>query len=226
MEQKFEQRSLSYDEFDAFIAFLSGDQQSTMEISYTKQQQKQKQKQSNKNQDADAFGLFHRENQLTLRFETENYFKDTLDPQTDVLKLAFNLPCPIPITTVQYQYKGATRTIHVYPTLQFLYSHHIDGTYITQDVQEFYQLPSWDRNNATSAYKGFWKHAVLSPTDPMEEDKESDKMSSTNDDVMETLGICVLENKVRQNGQYTLVGLKEGAFVIGMKEQFNVKRKK
>jgi hypothetical protein len=33
------------DVYDEFVAFLSGEQRSTMEISYTKQQQKQKQKQ-------------------------------------------------------------------------------------------------------------------------------------------------------------------------------------
>eukprot|EP00961_Rhodomonas_salina_P204913 2766073-Rhodomonas_salina.1 len=54
VQQKYEQRSPSGDIHDEFIRLLSGEQQSLMEISYTKQQQKQKQKQQNKNQDSDT----------------------------------------------------------------------------------------------------------------------------------------------------------------------------
>ena len=42
VRQKFEQRVPSGDIYDEYIRFLSGEQQSLMEISYTKQQQKQK----------------------------------------------------------------------------------------------------------------------------------------------------------------------------------------
>ena len=66
MQQKFEQRAPSGDVYDQFIRLLSGEQQSLMEISYTKQQQKQKQKQSNKNADADTMALFNKKHQLVV----------------------------------------------------------------------------------------------------------------------------------------------------------------
>lgn len=216
--QKFEQRILAGDCYDAFIAFLSGDQEGSMEISYTKQQQKQKQKQSNKNQDSDAMGLFDKKNQLRLTFEVDNYFKYTQRPDRDMGKLLFNLPSPIPIMTLQYLHDGETRTINVYPTLQFLYSHHIHGAYITNDVKEFYGAIE-DREEISRAYKGFWRHAVLAPDEPMVEDDDN-RMASADDPILK-LGIRLLENKIRQNPEYTLAGLKEGAYLIGMKDQFN-----
>ena len=36
------------------------------------------------------------------------------------------------------------------------------------------------------------------------------------------LGIRVKINLVRQTPQYTLAGVREGVYVIGMKEQFNI----
>lgn len=64
IRQKFEQREPSNNVYDDLVTFLSGEQRSLMEISYTKQQQKQKQKQQNKNQDSDAMGIFDKENQV------------------------------------------------------------------------------------------------------------------------------------------------------------------
>jgi hypothetical protein len=43
VQQKYEQRAPSGNEYDDYLRYLSGEQQSLMEISYTKQQQKQKQ---------------------------------------------------------------------------------------------------------------------------------------------------------------------------------------
>ena len=116
VKHKFEQRTFSGDSNDDFIRFLSGEQEGSMEISYTKQQQKQKQKQSNKNQDADAMGFFHKKNQLSVTIETDNYFKYTLKTEKDMTKVAFNLPSPIPIVTIAYRLQGTQRTINVYPT--------------------------------------------------------------------------------------------------------------
>lgn len=218
VEHKFEQRAFSGDNNDDFIRFLSGEQEGSMEISYTKQQQKQKQKQSNKNQDADAMGFFHKKNQLILSFETDNYFKYTLKTEKDMTKLAFNLPSPIPIVTISYRLLGTQRTINVYPTLQFLYSHHINGSYITDDVKAFFQVS--DRDNAAKALKGFWKHADGISPQAMDEGKGEDVL--TDDPVHRFFGIQVAENKVRQSPEYTLAGIKEGVYLIGMKDQFNV----
>ena len=57
-----------------YLRFLSGEQVSLMEVSYTKQQQKQKQKASNKNQDADTMATFDKRHQLSLSFDTRDYF--------------------------------------------------------------------------------------------------------------------------------------------------------
>ena len=79
VQQKFEQRRPSADINDDFVRFLSGEQQSLMEISYTKEQQKQKQKQQNKNQDSDNMAVFDRKNQLTVIDEViGNYFEYSL----------------------------------------------------------------------------------------------------------------------------------------------------
>ena len=58
VQEKYEQRRVSGDIFDDYVAFLSGDlcdgggqsiKGKNMEVSYTKEQQKQRQKQQNKN---------------------------------------------------------------------------------------------------------------------------------------------------------------------------------
>lgn len=228
--QKFEQRNLSNDIYDEYIAFLSGEQKGSMEVSYTKQQQKQKQKQHNKNQDSDAMGIFNKRNQLVISFQTDNYFKYAHSPSTDGTKLAFNLPSPIPILTLNYARNGRQRNIRVYPTLQFLYSHHIQSSYITDDVRGFYSLTNWDEKHVKRAYDGFWKHAIGDSPDPMEEEQPDERMSDKNGgsallnekDPISKLQIHLLGNCVRTNPQFTLVGLKEGVYLIGMKDQFNV----
>ena len=133
---RFEQRKPSGDVHDDFIRFLSGEQVSLMEISYTKQQQKQKQKQQNKNQDSDTMDVFDKPNQVELSARTDNYFEYTLTPESDVLKVRLNLPVSVPILTMTYEVDGCLRCVNVYPTLQFLYSHHIYGQYVNQDVKD------------------------------------------------------------------------------------------
>ena len=119
VQQKFEQRKASNDVYDDFITFLSGEQRSLMEISYTKQQQKQKQKQQNKNQDSDAMGIFDTENQLTLTFKTKNYFEMARSFETDEVKMALNLPSSVPILTVSYQVDGFRRKLMCFRHFSF-----------------------------------------------------------------------------------------------------------
>ena len=133
--QKFEQRVPSGDVYDEFILFLSGEQESLMEISYTKQQQKQKQKQQNKQRDSDTMEAFDKNHQLVVPIETDNYFQYTLTPETDFAKIALSLPLSFPIFSVSYTLGGRLHVINVYPTLQFLYSHYIQAAYITRDVK-------------------------------------------------------------------------------------------
>jgi menaquinone-dependent protoporphyrinogen IX oxidase len=129
VERKFEIRLPRSDLFDDFITYLSGEQESQNEISYTKQQQKQKQTQQNKNQDSDAMSLFHKTNQLTLGYVVTEYYEQTKRPKNDKAKILLNLPAHDPIVSFSYcTHDGEWRSVCVYPTLQFLYSHFIDGT--------------------------------------------------------------------------------------------------
>ena len=72
---------------------------------------------------------------MKVSIDTDNYFQYTRTPHSDIPRLALSLPLAIPILSMTYtRDKGALdqqRAIHVYPTLQFLYSHHIQGEYIT-----------------------------------------------------------------------------------------------
>ena len=136
VQQKYEQRGPSGDIHDKFIRFLSGEQEGLMEISYTKQQQKTKQRERNKNQDQDTMEMFSKNRQLDIARETDNYFEYTLNPQGDLAKIALNLPICVPIVKLRYALNGAQHYINVYPTVQFLYSHHIREEYITPQVKD------------------------------------------------------------------------------------------
>lgn len=127
-----------------------------MEISYTKQQQKQKQKQQNKNQDSDTMDVFDKRQQLPIQSEYENYFKETLNLKEDFFKGMLNFPLSIPIFSLTYMLSGQQHTINVYPTLQFLYSHHIDPAYITPEVKELLKayLSSDDRDAMLQQFMG------------------------------------------------------------------------
>jgi hypothetical protein len=59
--------------------------------------------------------------------ETDDYFAYTLTPQSDLAKISLNLPLSVPIFKLAYTLDGTRRHICVYPTLQFLYSHHIQA---------------------------------------------------------------------------------------------------
>ena len=143
VQQKYEQRLPSGDMLDDVIRLLSGEQQSLMEISYTKQQQKQKQKQQNKNQDSDTMDMFSKRHQFDVTVETDNYFKYTLEPEADIPKMLLGLPLLVPILSVTYTLEnGGQSVINVYPTLQFLYSHHVQADYITQDVKDALLAPT------------------------------------------------------------------------------------
>ena len=133
VEQKFEQRAPSGDIFDTLIIFLSGEQESLMEISYTKQQQKQKQKQQNKNQDSDTMETFDKKHQLEERGETDNYFQYTLTPRGRSPEDLAQPAALGPDLQARVQSQRQAAPINIYPTLQFLYSHHIQPEYIERD---------------------------------------------------------------------------------------------
>jgi hypothetical protein len=215
VQQKFEQRVRSGDVYDEFVNFLSGEQDGVMEIAYTKQQQKQKQKQKNKNQDSDTMDIFDKKNQLIVHDETDNYFEYTLTPRNDMVKIAFNLPLSVPIFKLSYVLDGKRHYINVYPTLQFLYSHHIMGDYITQEVRSLVENLGNPDEMCAQFFAAVYNTAATGGS-------AADEAASSGVKEMGELGIKVLINNVRQNPQYTLAALQKGIYVIGMKDQFNI----
>lgn len=219
INQKFEQRVPSNDIFDQLILFLSGEQQSLMEISYTKQQQKQKQRQQNKNQDNDAIGVFNERHQLPLTFNTSDYFLGTFNAKKDKTNHILNQIIPVPILTVAYTVGTLQGTINVYPTLQFLYSHHIHQEYITDEVK--HAAADFKNLNAKESYEKFLEkaqqtHLKSNSADAMKVSKSTDIMHDHD------CQVNVKTNFVSQNPQYTIAALRQGVYVIGMKNQFNV----
>jgi hypothetical protein len=215
VKQKFEQRTPSGDRYDDFICFLTGEQHSLMEISYTKQQQKQKQKQQNKNADSDAMAIFDKRNQLHLTAETENYFEYTLTPHADLTKISLNLPVSVPILTISYDLDGSKHTINVYPTVQFLYSHHIHEAYITEEVQGIVK--------AFHDPSKFYTRFLAATENSRAQHTEHGVAASSGDlEASDQLGIKIKVNNIRQNPQYTIAALQQGVYVIGMKDQFNI----
>eukprot|EP00658_Telonema_sp_P-2_P017088 TRINITY_DN16619_c0_g1_i6.p1 TRINITY_DN16619_c0_g1~~TRINITY_DN16619_c0_g1_i6.p1 ORF type:complete len:697 (+),score=215.83 TRINITY_DN16619_c0_g1_i6:177-2267(+) len=212
IEQKYEQRAATGDIYDDFIRFLSGGQEDLMEISYTKQQQKQKQKQSNKNQDSDIMQVFAKHHQLPLSDEMPDYYAYTLTPGKDLCKIFLNLPLAVPVFKLAYVDKGRRKCINLYPTLQFLYSHHIQAEYIDSEIRTL-----------LSNYKD-WNAFSQNFMETVAQIKQSDKDCSEEglDGGYKQLEIDVLVNHIRQNPQYSLAGLEEGVYLIGMKDQFNV----
>eukprot|EP00536_Pseudo-nitzschia_multiseries_P000059 jgi/Psemu1/321429/estExt_fgenesh1_pg.C_20043 len=218
--QKFEQRSPSDDIFDQLILFLSGEQQSLMEISYTKQQQKQKQRQQNKNQDSDAMGIFHERHQLPLSFTTGDYFLCTVSSKKDKTKHILNQPIPVPILTVAYTIGTSKGTINVYPTLQFLYSHHIHQEYISAEVKAV--ATDFKSSTAKEAFETFCEKAEKDYKKSNSSVSDHGLDSSTSTYGTSPYQINVKTNFVGPSPQYTIAALREGVYVIGMKDQFNV----
>ena len=216
VNQKFEQRVPSGDIFDQITLLLSGEQQSLMEVSYTKQQQKQKQRQQNKNQDSDAMGIFNERHQLSLTFSTSDYFVGTFNAKKDRTKQILNQPIPVPILSVEYTVGTSRGTINVYPTLQFLYSHHIHQAYITDEVKKV-ALDSKNAN-AKEAFEKFLEKA--------QKNYEASESTRSTQGPDATQGhksqVDVTTNFVQQAPQYTIAALRQGVYVIGMKNQFNV----
>ena len=207
VRQKFEQRRPSGDIYDDFIRFLSGEQQSLMEISYTKQQQKQKQKQKAKSEDSDTMDVFNKRNQLLLTTKMGNYFDKTVNTEGDPVKNMLSLPVSAPIFAMQYSAGGKTNEINVYPTVQFLYSHHIVPGYITDHVRSIV--------NSGSDKTQFCSDFMASVTKDVKAEENGADPSKFHD-VKETL------RGIRQNPQFSLVGIQPGVYIIGMKDQFNI----
>jgi len=208
VKQKFEQRYPSGDVYDEFIRFLSGEQDSLMEISYTKQQQKQKQKQKAKSQDNDTMDVFDKKNQLTFAFKTDNYLDMSKNPNKDEARLTLSLPISVPIFEMQYYAEGCRKSIQVYPTIQFLYSHHIMGNYISEEVHRVGKGAADPQKFCADFVSTVFSRAA-----------SKDGMNGVDPDGFDSK---VIFSYVKQHPQYTLVGIQPGVYVIGMKDQFNL----
>lgn len=218
VQQKYEQRSRSGDIFDDLILFLSGEQKSLMEISYTKQHQKQKQKQQNKNQDSDAMGLFDERHRFSIKLSSSSYFEDSREGLEDQTKSMLNMPFSVPILSLDYTIGGKRQTINVYPTMQFLYSHHIRQEYIDDKVRGII--------NAKRSFDEYYDDFIMSARQnkqSLEQEQASSDGTAGSSNGQQSVqdSIQVNINHVRQNPQYTIAAIEPGIYVIGMKDQFN-----
>ena len=59
----------------------------------------------------------------------------------DKTKRALSVPIPVPVFRMQYLIGSKEGVINVYPTLQFLYSHHIKPDYIDAEVKKLLDIP-------------------------------------------------------------------------------------
>ena len=81
-----------------------------------------------------------------------SHFQYTLSPESDFSKVSLNLPIPVPVFKLAYVLDSKLHYINVYPTVQFLYSHHIQQEYITPEVK---QIAGSSHPEVSSLYAGF-----------------------------------------------------------------------
>ena len=221
VHQKFEQRAPSGDVYDDLLRFLSSEQEGRMEISYSKQQQKQKQKQQNKNQDSDTMEVFDKRNQMQIDAEMDNYFAYTLAavtaPPGDRTKISLGLPLSIPIFKCAYTVHGVRRTIHIYPTVQFLYSHHVAPQYITKEVRDLVVHGESPTGFYAKFFDAIARARAAAEAEPAGLGGGGGGSSSSH-----PMRLEVEANFIKQSPQYSLAALEPGHYVIGMKDQFNV----
>jgi hypothetical protein len=153
-------------------------------------------------------GVFDKQNQLTISDETENYFDYSLNPSRDFAKICLNLPATVPILTVKYNICGEKSVITLYPTLQFLYSHHIHGTYINEEVKDCFQIMQKDPVQ-------FCERFLRSADSALNQLKEDNLRFNGHSKPTSGCDVNVILNHIRQNPQYTI-------YIIGTKDQFNI----
>eukprot|EP00656_Telonema_subtile_P006355 TRINITY_DN12925_c0_g1_i2.p1 TRINITY_DN12925_c0_g1~~TRINITY_DN12925_c0_g1_i2.p1 ORF type:complete len:275 (-),score=80.31 TRINITY_DN12925_c0_g1_i2:303-1127(-) len=156
--------------------------------------------------------VFDKKNQLHISDQTDNYFQYTLSPDTDLARVSLNLPLSVPIFKLAYAVDGVRHYINIYPTLQFLYSHHIQAEYINDEVRAI--LTSYKDPAAHC------KQFLASVQQNAEEDLSTQHLTEA--EGLPQLDCEVLINHIKQNPHYTLAALRQGVYIIGMKDQFNV----
>lgn len=143
-------------------------------------------------------------------------FAYTLAPESDVAKISLNLPIAVPIFKLAYDLDGQRRVINVYPTLQFLYSHHLVADYITKEVKDIIATVS------DVSFVDFCSRFTETVERVSEADQRTPSSAQAASEARAQLDAEVLLNHIRQSPQYTLAALREGVYLIGMKDQFNI----
>eukprot|EP00937_MAST-01D_sp_MAST-1D-sp2_P002830 g2830.t1 len=222
VQQKYEQREPSGGIGDDVIRLLSGEQHGQMEISYTKQQQKQRQKQQNKNKDADTMAVFDQRHQIHLNVQARDYYAYARAAETDVPRTYLGLPLSVPILELSYAFDGARHGVCVYPTLQFLYSHHVRQAYVTPEVKA--TLNTFDSAEAfVLRFRAAAEERAAAEPAPTRDGAAAATSASgaTDGDIVASFGVAVACNHIRASPLYSLAALAPGVYVVGMKDQFN-----
>ena len=76
-----------------------------------------------------------RRHQLPLHFECNDYYGYAKDAANDRAKALLALPIPKEIFRLSYELGGKRRVVRVFPTVQFLYSHHARPEYVDDEVK-------------------------------------------------------------------------------------------
>jgi hypothetical protein len=128
-----------------------------------------------------------------------------------------NTPFRVPILSLDYTVDGRCQTINVYPTMQFLYSHHIRQEYIDDELRSI-----------VNEKRDFEEHFDIFIDTVKQRKQEIEQEQATSESAVGSEGhpsiqdsIQVNINHVRQNPQYTIAAVEPGIYVIGMKDQFN-----
>eukprot|EP00485_Elphidium_margaritaceum_P005758 CAMPEP_0202689122 /NCGR_PEP_ID=MMETSP1385-20130828/4467_1 /ASSEMBLY_ACC=CAM_ASM_000861 /TAXON_ID=933848 /ORGANISM="Elphidium margaritaceum" /LENGTH=246 /DNA_ID=CAMNT_0049344215 /DNA_START=42 /DNA_END=782 /DNA_ORIENTATION=+ len=132
------------------------------------------------------------------------------------------MPLPIPILSISYcrSTTNCNCVIHVYPTLQFLYSHHIAAEYISHEVKEYVQAMIFREASHQDQMSEFLQ-SITQQKQKHKQSLDNANQDASSNEPTASLRIRVLLNHVRQNPLYTIGAISTGVYVIGMKDQFN-----
>ena len=126
--------------------------------------------------------------------------------------MSLMMPIAVPICKLTYTLGRERKCVNVYPTLQFLYSKHIKADYITPEVKELV-LKGCD-----SLKPGFSDFFDL--VDKVESADQQVNGSANGNEETE-LHVKVFFNHIRQAPLYSIGAVREGVYIIAMKDQFS-----
>ena len=104
----------------------------------------------------------------------------------------------------------------MYPTLQFLYSHHVQAQYITPEIHGLLRAFEGSDKFVESFNVATEQQAAVVTAEATGSTVDSTGASETE------LEVQVERNFIRAGPLYSLAALAPGIYVIGMKDQFNI----